>query len=124
MTRSTTPLAWPHDVHTLAIDIGGSGFKAAVLDPMGVMVTERVRVDTPYPCPPHRLVETLRDLTVGLGDHHRVSVGFPGLVRGGRVRNIPSLSRAAYAARPTPSSRRRGATSTSRARSPTPSAFR
>jgi polyphosphate glucokinase len=96
MTRSTTPLAWPHDVHTLAIDIGGSGFKAAVLDPMGVMVTERVRVDTPYPCPPHRLVETLRDLTVGLGDHHRVSVGFPGLVRGGRVRNIPSLSRAAY----------------------------
>ena len=56
MTRSTTTLAWPHDVRTLAIDIGGSGFKAAILDPMGVMLTERVRVDTPYPCPPHTLV--------------------------------------------------------------------
>jgi polyphosphate glucokinase len=96
MTRSTTPLAWPHDVRTLAIDIGGSGFKAAILDPMGVMLTERVRVDTPYPCDPHTFVETLKALVDGLGNHHRVSVGFPGLVRGGRVRNIPSLSRASY----------------------------
>ena len=31
-----------------------------------------------------------------LGDRHRVSVGFPGLVRNGRVRNIPALSRVAY----------------------------
>jgi len=96
MTRSTTLLAWPHDVRTLAIDIGGSGFKAAILDPMGVMLTERVRVDTPYPCPPHTLVESLKALVDGLGDHHRVSVGFPGLVRAGRVRNIPSLTRASY----------------------------
>jgi polyphosphate glucokinase len=28
--------------------------------------------------------------------HHRISVGFPGLVRNGKVRNIPSLSRATY----------------------------
>jgi polyphosphate glucokinase len=55
-----------------------------------------VRVDTPYPCPPEQLVPALVDLTKDLGDRHRVSVGFPGLVRGGRVRNIPSLSRATY----------------------------
>jgi polyphosphate glucokinase len=90
------PLGWPDDVRTLAIDIGGSGFKAAVLDPGGVMLTERVRVETPYPCPPEDLVRSLQSLTEHLGVYHRVSVGFPGLVRNGRVRNIPSLSRLEY----------------------------
>jgi polyphosphate glucokinase len=90
------PPGWPDDTRTLAIDIGGSGFKAAVLDPQGVMLTERVRVDTPYPCPPEKLVTTLLELTEHIGERHRVSVGFPGLVRNGKVRNIPSLSRLEY----------------------------
>ncbi len=98
MTTGEHPLGWPDDVRTLAIDIGGSGFKAAMLDPQGVMLTERVRVPTPYPCPPDVLVTSLVALTAHLGVRHRVSVGFPGLVRNGRVRNIPSLSRAAYGA--------------------------
>jgi len=94
-TRTTT--RWPRDVHTLAIDVGGSGLKAAVLDSLGEMVTERVRVATPYPCPPETLVAALRDLAGRLPErYHRVSVGFPGLVRAGRVFNIPSLSRSAY----------------------------
>jgi polyphosphate glucokinase len=96
MSTDTHPLGWPDDVRTLAIDVGGSGFKAAVLDPSGVMLTERVRVDTPYPCTPETLVSSLVSLTEHLGVHHRVSVGFPGLVRNGKVRNIPSLSRSAY----------------------------
>ncbi len=87
---------WPDDVRTLAIDIGGSGFKGAILDAEGTMLTERVRMDTPYPCPPERLVASLVTLTQDLGERHRVSVGFPGLVRGGKVRNIPSLSRETY----------------------------
>ena len=91
-----TTNSWPADVRTLAIDVGGSGLKGAILDPVGEMLTERVRVDTPYPCPPERLVSELVALTQGLGEWHRVSVGFPGLVRGGKVRNIPSLSREAY----------------------------
>ena len=81
-----TTHAWPDDVRTLAIDIGGSGFKGAVLDPGGQMLTERVRMDTPYPCPPEKLVSSLVDLTKDLGEWHRVSVGFPGLVRNGKVR--------------------------------------
>jgi polyphosphate glucokinase len=91
-----TCTAWPEDVRTLAVDIGGSGFKAAILDPRGEMLTERVRVETPYPCPPEKFVGAVLDLTKDLGERHRVTVGFPGLVRNGRVRNIPSLSRAAY----------------------------
>jgi polyphosphate glucokinase len=88
---------WPADVRTLAVDVGGSGFKAAVLDPHGTMLTERARADTPYPCPPQVFVGALRQLVDQLNvDYHRVSVGFPGLVRHGRVYNIPSLSRREY----------------------------
>lgn len=81
---------------TLCIDIGGSGLKAALVDIDGVMVSERVKVKTPYPCPPERLVESLLNLVRPIGAFDRVSVGFPGLVRGGIVGNIPSLSRTSY----------------------------
>jgi polyphosphate glucokinase len=88
--------SWPADVRTLAVDVGGSGVKASVLDAEGTMTTDRVRVETPYPCPPPKLVGTIGDLVRDLPSFHRVSVGFPGLVRDGIVRNIPSLSRTAY----------------------------
>ncbi len=82
---------------TLCIDIGGSGLKAALCSLDGTMISERVKVKTPYPCPPERLVSSLLNLVQDLGDYDRVSVGFPGLVRNGVVSNIPSLSRRSYA---------------------------
>jgi len=87
---------WPHNVLTLAVDVGGSGIKASVLDPVGNMTTERVRVATPYPSPPPKLVATIKDLVADLPTAQRVSVGFPGLVRDGIVRNVPALSKAEY----------------------------
>lgn len=81
---------------TLCIDIGGTGLKAALVAPDGTMVSERVKIKTPYPCPPERLIEKLLDLSRDLGDYERVSVAFPGLVRGGIVGNVPALSRADY----------------------------
>ena len=96
MTHAPTKSSWPDDVRTLAIDIGGSGIKASVLDPHGSLLVDRVRVDTPYPCPPERLVATLVSLADDLLDAHRAAIGFPGLVRDGRVLTIPSLSRATY----------------------------
>jgi polyphosphate glucokinase len=80
-------------VNTLAVDIGGSGFKATVLDPDGQMLTERVRVDTPYPCSPDLFVDTVTKLVEPLPESSRVSVGFPGMVRKGVVLHVPSLSR-------------------------------
>lgn len=88
--------SWPKNVTTLAIDVGGSGVKGSVLDADGAMTTARVRVDTPYPCPPQRLVDTIDEVAVQLPKANRVSVGFPGLVREGRVIDVPSLSRASY----------------------------
>jgi polyphosphate glucokinase len=37
---------------TLAIDIGGTGLKASVLDPQGAMLVERVRIQRRIPSPP------------------------------------------------------------------------
>ena len=55
------------DVVTLSFDIGGSGVKAALLNATGEMISEKVRIDTPYPCPPARLVEAIERLQHGAG---------------------------------------------------------
>src|SRR5580658_10079204 len=68
---------------TLSIDIGGTGLKASVLDSKGKMVVDRVKIDTPYPCPPKVMVESLAALVKPLPDFDRVSIGFPGVVREG-----------------------------------------
>ena len=78
---------------TLAIDVGGSGIKAIVLDSAGNSLSDRLRVETPYPLPPDRLVNTLVEFVAELPTYHRVSVGFPGVVRGGVVVTAPNLSR-------------------------------
>jgi polyphosphate glucokinase len=74
---------------TLAIDVGGTGLKASVLDTAGAMEHDRVRVDTPYPLPPAKLVAVLADLVRPLPAFDRVSVGFPGMVRDGHVLSAP-----------------------------------
>jgi polyphosphate glucokinase len=76
---------------TLAIDIGGTGLKASVLDESGKMVTKRVRVPTSKPCPPETLLEALAKLTAPLPPYDRISIGFPGVVRGGRVITAPQF---------------------------------
>ena len=74
---------------TLAIDIGGTGLKASALDAAGTMLTDRVRIETAYPCPPADLVTRLTELTRPLPRWDRVSVGFPGVIRHGRVLSAP-----------------------------------
>lgn len=86
MPASTSPRS---RITTLAIDIGGTGLKASVLDAAGAMVHERVRTDTPYPLSPQRLVEELKGLIDQLPGFDRVSVGFPGMVRGGHILSAP-----------------------------------
>jgi len=82
----------PRHPFTLAIDIGGTGLKASVLDADGVMVADRVRVPTSYPIPPDKLVSELSRLVAPLPAAERASVGFPGMVRGGRVLSAPHFS--------------------------------
>ncbi|HUI04780.1 MAG TPA: ROK family protein [Acidimicrobiales bacterium] len=79
----------PASPYTLAIDIGGTGLKASVLDATGVMMADRVVVKTTYPCPPATMVEDLAQLVAPLPPAARVSAGFPGMVRNGRVLSAP-----------------------------------
>jgi polyphosphate glucokinase len=75
--------------NTLAIDIGGTGLKASVLDNAGHMEHARVRTATTYPLSPAKLVSTLTDLVKPLPPFDRVSVGFPGMVRSGQILSAP-----------------------------------
>lgn len=74
---------------TLAVDVGGTGIKASALSPAGEMIAERVRVKTTYPLPPDALVRTVGELAGQLPPVDRVSVGFPGMVRGGKILSAP-----------------------------------
>lgn len=74
---------------TLALDIGGTGLKATVLDAQGRMLVDRVRVNTPAPAPPRVMVHALVQLVKPLPAYDRISVGFPGVIRRGRVLTAP-----------------------------------
>lgn len=78
-------------MNILSIDIGGTGLKAAVVDEQGNLLTPRVRVGTPHPSPPPVLVDALVNLVAPSGDYECVSVGFPGVVRQGRIITAPNL---------------------------------
>lgn len=74
---------------TLAVDCGGGGIKAAVLDSAGTAVAEAVRTATPYPLPPTRLVEEIAGLAGRLPRADRATVGMPGMIRHGVVIATP-----------------------------------
>ena len=68
---------------TLAVDIGGTGLKALILDARGKALTERARVETPRPATPRAILAALGKLVAPLGKFDRVSAGFPGVVKQG-----------------------------------------
>jgi len=76
---------------TLAIDIGGSHIKASVLDRAGAMIAAPVHVRTPQPTTPQALLRAIQDLARMLPAFDRISAGFPGYIRHGRVGTAPNL---------------------------------
>ncbi len=68
---------------TLAVDIGGTGLKMLCLNPEGKPITDRLRVLTPRPATPVRLLAALSKMRERMPDFDRVSVGFPGVVKQG-----------------------------------------
>jgi polyphosphate glucokinase len=81
---------------TLAIDVGGSHIKAALLGATGHLVSERLRLDTPDPLTPKKLLETLVGVAESLDAHDRVSVGINGLAHGGHLYAIPVTADPAF----------------------------
>jgi polyphosphate glucokinase len=74
---------------TLAIDIGGTGLKASVLDANGKMIVPHLRVPTPPDCKPGQMVDVLEKLVKPLPSCDRISIGFPGVVLDGKVITAP-----------------------------------
>jgi len=76
---------------TLGVDIGGTNVKASVVDRNGQLAAERIRLPTPRPATPPALVDTIAELAGQLPAFDRISVGFPGVVKGGTVMTAPNL---------------------------------
>jgi polyphosphate glucokinase len=87
------PAATPaQQVFTLAVDIGGSSIKASVLDAAGELAADRLSAPTPQSATPPAVLEAIAGLAARLPPFQRISVGFPGVVKGGRVLTAPNLS--------------------------------
>lgn len=84
-------MAKDNGIRTLSVDIGGSGVKVMVLDITGNPLTERARKDTPHPAKPEPVINAIVELAATQGEFNRVSVGFPGVVRGGVTETAVNL---------------------------------
>jgi polyphosphate glucokinase len=85
--------AAPKSITTLAVDVGGTGIKAAALDEKGKMITERQKIKTPHNATPKKLLAIVAELGKLAGDFDRVSVGFPGVIKNGVVYTAPNLGK-------------------------------
>ncbi len=75
----------------LCIDVGASGLKAAVISPRGKYLVKRVRIKTPKRRKPRDIVKALTELVTPLAPFDHVTIGFPGMVRGGKVMTAPNF---------------------------------
>ncbi len=70
---------------TLAVDIGGTGIKTIILDEDGKPLTERERTPTPPRATPKQVILIIEKMGHQQGEFDRVSVGFPGVVKDGKL---------------------------------------
>lgn len=82
---------------TLCLDIGGTKIKACVVDAHGAPLSAPQIVATPHPSPPDTVMATIEDVTHKLEPFDRISVGFPGVVRGRLIVTAPNLGTAQWA---------------------------
>ncbi len=79
-------------VDILGIDIGGSGIKAAPVNPVtGEMTAERFRMDTPIPAKPKKVTEVIEAITSHFEWKGRMGCGFPGVVRKGVIHSAVNI---------------------------------
>lgn len=79
------------DEKILSIDIGGSRIKGTLLDLNGNMLIDYQRISTPKFAGPENVMQGIAQLTKNFPGFTKVSVGFPGYVRGGVVYTAPNL---------------------------------
>lgn len=75
----------------LAIDIGGSSLKAALVDKDGRFLGETRRCPTPSYASPAQVLEAIVDLVRPLGAFDVISIGFPGAIKHNIIQTAPNL---------------------------------
>jgi polyphosphate glucokinase len=81
----------PEAQRILCFDVGGTGLKAAIIAPTGKFIVPRLRVKTPGHRTPKKIVPLLVDMAKTLGKFDAVTIGFPGMIKNGRVISAPSF---------------------------------
>ncbi len=76
----------------LSIDIGGTNIKACILNPKGKLLTDFTKIPTPKKSTPKAVLSCIKELTKNLTDFEKISIGFPGYVKAGRVQTAPNLA--------------------------------
>jgi polyphosphate glucokinase len=78
----------------LGIDIGGSAFKGAPVETKtGRLLAERCRIEVDSPCPTTQGVAAVRAIVRHFHWRGPVSLGFPGIIKAGRIGAVGNLGR-------------------------------
>jgi polyphosphate glucokinase len=76
----------------LGIDIGGSGIKGAPVDTAtGKLLAKRLRIETPEPSTPAAVLAATRQLVEHFKWKGPIGIGFPGVVKQGRIGQVGNL---------------------------------
>ena len=79
----------------LGIDIGGSGIKGALVDATdGATLTDRVRIETPVPSTPDRVIDVVGQVVDAFADRigdGPIGVTFPAVVQHGITRSAANV---------------------------------
>lgn len=76
---------------TLAIDIGGTRIKGAVLSAAGTLAATPKQIATPDPATPEQVLKAITSIISSMPSFGRISAGFPGVVKRGHVVTAPNL---------------------------------
>ncbi|TDQ06368.1 ROK family protein [Pedobacter metabolipauper] len=78
----------------LSIDIGGTSLKACILTADGELKSEFKKIATPVNSTPEVILKCVKELVLELnGDFDKISIGFPGYVKYGKVETAPNLAK-------------------------------
>jgi polyphosphate glucokinase len=77
----------------LSVDIGGSSIKACLFSAEGNVLSEYTKLPTPAVSTPQAVLEVIKQLGATLPGFDRISVGFPGYVKFGKVQTAPNLEK-------------------------------
>ncbi|SFT94586.1 polyphosphate glucokinase [Geodermatophilus amargosae] len=76
------------------VDIGGSGIKGCPVDlEAGVLVGERVRVETPQPSTPEAVYEVVAGIVTSFGWTGRIGVTYPGVMKRGVAHTAANMDK-------------------------------